>query len=132
MTALSGGGRHRKDGRSPTSPVLERPDATPSGARPEPRSVDQIFPQHGDAARGRELQGTWATFCKERESSVREALGGGRSPPEIAYAVGELVHLFPCARRDADQPRAAPAGLGAARSARSGATGTATARADPE
>lgn len=94
MTALSGGGWHRKDGRSPTSPVLERPDATSPGARPAPRSIDQIFPQHGDAARGRELQGTWVTFCKERESSVRDALGGGRTPPEIAYAVGELVHTY--------------------------------------
>ncbi len=94
MTALSGGGRHRKDGRSPMSPVLERADAATSDARPAPRSVDQIFPQHGDAARGRELQGTWATFCKERDSSVRDALGGGRSPPEIAYAVGELVHTY--------------------------------------
>ena len=76
------------------SPVLERSGATSGGARPEPRSLDKIFASLNDAARGRELQGTWVAFCREMDGPVRTALAGGGSPPEIAYAVGEIVHNY--------------------------------------
>src|SRR6266851_1230761 len=69
MTAPSGGSRPADGARSPMSPVLERPEAAQGGARPEPRSLAEIFPQGTSVDRG-------------------------RSPPEIAYAIGELVHNY--------------------------------------
>ncbi|MDP2329250.1 MAG: ATPase, T2SS/T4P/T4SS family [Reyranella sp.] len=74
------------------SSVLERPSTTegemPSGARP----LDRIFPLHGDATRGRQMQETWQAFCSGMDGAVRALLDKSRSPPEIAYAIGELVH----------------------------------------
>ena len=46
----------------------------------------------GDANRGREMQGAWRSFCRDRIEAVRGVLGAGRSPPEIAYQLGELLH----------------------------------------
>src|SRR5258708_24641122 len=94
MTAPSGGGRPADGARSPMSRVLERPEAAQGGARPEPRSLGEIFPQGGNANRGRELQGTWRAFCQDMAGAVQAALERGRSPPEIAYAIGELVHNY--------------------------------------
>jgi hypothetical protein len=80
------------------SPVLERPEAAQGGARPEPhhgpRPLGEIFPQGESAHRGRELQGTWRAFCQDMAVAVQAALDRGRSPPEIAYAIGELVHNY--------------------------------------
>lgn len=91
MTALSGGDR-LGNRPSPESSVLERPSTTdgetPSGAR----SLDRIFPLHGDATRGRQMQETWQAFCGGMDGAVRALLDKSRSPPEIAYAIGELVH----------------------------------------
>ncbi|MDP1840951.1 MAG: ATPase, T2SS/T4P/T4SS family [Reyranella sp.] len=91
MTALSGGDR-LGNGPSPESSVLERPSTTagemPSGAR----SLDRIFPLPGDATRGRQMQETWQAFCGGMDGAVRALLDKSRSPPEIAYAIGELVH----------------------------------------
>lgn len=98
MTAPSGGGRPGDGARSPMSPVLERPEAAQGGARPEPhhgpRPLGEIFPQGESAHRGRELQGTWRAFCQDMAVAVQAALDRGRSPPEIAYAIGELVHNY--------------------------------------
>ena len=93
MTAPSGGGRPLGGARSPLSPVLDRPEAGQGGARAEPRSLGDIFPP-GGGDRGRELQGTWRTFCEDMTGAVQTALGRGRSPPEIAYAIGELLHNY--------------------------------------
>jgi len=76
------------------SPVLERPETAHGGARPEPRPLAEIFPQGTSADRGRELQGTWRAFCQHRAGAVQAALDRARSPPEIAYAIGELVHNY--------------------------------------
>jgi len=94
MTAPSGGGRPVDGARSPLSPVLERPEAAPGGAPAEPRSLTDIFPQHDNANRGRELQGTWRAFCQDMAGAVQAALDRGRSPPEIAYSIGELLHNY--------------------------------------
>jgi type IV secretory pathway ATPase VirB11/archaellum biosynthesis ATPase len=94
MTAPSGGARPGDGARSPMSPVLERPEAAQGGARAEPRPLGEIFPQGGNAHRGRELQGTWRAFCQDMAGAVQTALDRGRSPPEIAYAIGELVHNY--------------------------------------
>lgn len=93
MTALSGGDK-LENKPSPMSSVLERPSATagemPSGAR----SLDWIFPLPGDATRGRQMQETWQTFCGGMDGAIRALLDKSRSPPEIAYAIGELVHNY--------------------------------------
>jgi len=99
MTAPSGGGRPGDGVRAPLSPVFERPEGGQGGARPEParsepRSLGEIFPQNGNADRGRELHGTWRDFCQDMDGAVQAALERGRSPPEIAYAIGELVHNY--------------------------------------
>src|SRR5438874_883700 len=99
MTAPSGGGRPGDGIRAPMSPVLERPEggqggARPEPARPEPKSLGEIFPQGGNADRGRELHGTWRTFRQDMDGAVQAALDRGRSPPEIAYTIGELVHNY--------------------------------------
>lgn len=93
MTAVSGGGRLH-DEPSPMNSVLERPAAAGSDAHRQARSLDHIFPLRGDALRGRQMEETWRAFGSEMEGAVRGALDGGRSPPEIAYAIGEIVHNY--------------------------------------
>ena len=72
--------------------VIERPDAVPGGAHV--RSLDEIFPLRGDVNRARQMQETWRAFGAAMGGAVRSALVGGRSPPEIAYAIGEIVHNY--------------------------------------
>jgi pilus assembly protein CpaF len=74
--------------------VHDRPESGQGGASAEPRSVGEIFPAGGGTDRGRELQGTWRAFCQDMAVAVKDALAHGRSPPEIAYAIGELVHNY--------------------------------------
>ena len=93
MTALSGGER-LDDGSSPMNSVLERPNAVAADARRAPRSLDEIFPLRGDASRGRQMQETWRAFGGEMGGAVRAAFDASRSPPEIAYAIGEIVHNY--------------------------------------
>ena len=93
MTAPSGGDRGG-DASSPLSSVLERPDSPGNGERAQPRPLDQIFPPPADASRGPQMQETWAAFCAERGEAVSAAIDASRSPPEIAYAIGETVHNY--------------------------------------
>ncbi len=72
----------------------DRPESGQGGASAEPRSLGEIFPADVGADRGRELQGTWRAFCQDMTAAVQSALARGRSPPEIAYAIGELVHNY--------------------------------------
>jgi pilus assembly protein CpaF len=60
----------------------------------EPRPLDEILPERGDPVRARDMQATWHAFCLERYDMVRAALASGRTPPEIAYQLGELVHTY--------------------------------------
>lgn len=94
MTAQSGGDEPDKEGRSPTSPVLERPVASVTGARAALRPLDQILPLGPDGARAVTMQEAWQAFGSEMDGAVRQALAADRAPPEIAYAVGEIVHGY--------------------------------------
>src|ERR1700682_5595716 len=93
MTALSGGEQlyieHPTQDSGP-----ERPDAIAGDERRAPRSLDEIFPLRGDVTRGRQMQETWRAFGAEMEDAVRAALDTSRSPPEIAYAIGGIVHNY--------------------------------------
>ena len=40
------------------------------------------------------MQETWRAFGSEMEDAVRSALDTSRSPPEIAYAIGGIVHNY--------------------------------------
>ena len=106
MTAMSSGGKPVGI-PNPLSSASERPHADQSRQRDEsrareeshqrdesrPRPLEQIFPmQQGDANRNREMQSAWRSFCRDRLEAVRGVLGAGRSPPEIAYQLGELLH----------------------------------------
>lgn len=93
MTALRGGGK-LENKPSPMSSVLERPDSVGGGASAVARPLERIFPLPGDATRARQMEETWRAFCGASEASVRAVLDKGRSPPEIAYAIGELVHNY--------------------------------------
>lgn len=94
MAASSGGDRPPEEDRSPLRSLRESVDAAGNGQRAEPRALDEILPERGDAARARDMQATWHAFCLERYDMVRAALGSGRTPPEIAYQLGELVHTY--------------------------------------
>ena len=93
MTALSSGEQLDVE-RSLQNSVLERPDAVAGDERRAPRSLDEIFPLRGDVTRGRQMQETWRAFGAEMEDAVRAALDASRSPPEIAYAIGGIVHNY--------------------------------------
>ena len=93
MTALSGGER-LDDELSPLNSVLEGSDASAGEALRGPRSLDEIFPLRGDVTRSRQMQETWRAFGDEMEDTVRLALDNSRSPPEIAYAIGGIVHNY--------------------------------------
>jgi hypothetical protein len=88
MTALGGGGRPTGD----PHPMSSRSDLPGPGGAGQPRPLEQIFPLRGDANRAREMQATWRSFCRDRLEAVRGVLEAGRSPPEIAYQLGELLH----------------------------------------
>src|SRR5688500_7410330 len=88
MTAMDGGER-LDEGPAALNSVLERPHAD-GRARP----LEEIFPLRGDAGRAHLMQETWRAFADGMTGSVAKAFGDGRSPPEIAYAVGEVVHNF--------------------------------------
>src|SRR5260221_12286733 len=91
MTAPRGGVSRVDGAGPPLSPVLERPEAAPGGAPAEPRSLTDIFPQHDNANRGRELQGTWRAFCQDMAGAVQAALPPGRPPPPSAHSIGGLL-----------------------------------------
>jgi hypothetical protein len=86
MTALSGGSRPTVGAHDFMSTVFGRPESNAAAARPRP--IEQIFPLRDDANRGREMQATWRSFCRDRFSAVKAALAAGRSPPEIAHQLG--------------------------------------------
>jgi type IV secretory pathway ATPase VirB11/archaellum biosynthesis ATPase len=90
MTALSGAGLPIAGAHDSMSMAADRPESGAAAARPRP--LDQIFPLRGDANRGREMQATWRSFCRDRSPAVKTVLSAGRSPPEIAYQLGELLH----------------------------------------
>ena len=91
MTALSGGDKLESKPSSMSS-VLERPSPAASQTPPGARSLDWIFPLPRDATRSRQMQEAWQSFCGGMDGAVRALLDKSRSPPEIAYAIGELVH----------------------------------------
>ena len=88
MTAMDGGER-LDEGPAALNSVLERPHAD-GRARP----LEEIFPLRGDVDRARLMQETWRAFADGMAGRVAAAFGAGRSPPEIAYAIGEVVHNY--------------------------------------
>jgi Flp pilus assembly CpaF family ATPase len=88
MTAMDGGER-LDEGPAALNSVLERPRAE-ARARP----LDEIFPLRGDAGRAHLMQETWRAFADGMTVVVAAAFGNGRSPPEVAYAIGEIVHNY--------------------------------------
>lgn len=88
MTAMDGGER-LDEGPAALNSVLERPRADVD-ARP----LEEIFPLRGDAGRAHLMQETWRAFADGMTVAVAAAFGDGRSPSEIAYAVGEIVHNY--------------------------------------
>jgi Flp pilus assembly CpaF family ATPase len=88
MTAMDGGER-LDEGPAALNSVLERPHAD-GRARP----LEEIFPLRGDEGRARLMQETWRAFAVGMTVAVATAFGDGRSPPEIAYAIGQIVHNY--------------------------------------
>ncbi len=94
MTAQSGGGQPDNEGRTPSSSVLERTGLAPDGAAPAADSRAQIFPTTSDSKRDALMRESWAAFNVEAVGAVKVAVDLDRTPPEIAYAVGEIVHNY--------------------------------------
>jgi pilus assembly protein CpaF len=94
MTAVSGGDKPDNDGRFPSSSVLDRAGGAPERPRPATTMLDRIFPPSADSKRDALLQQTWRAFSTDMDSAVTAAIDRDRSAPEIAYAVGEIVHNF--------------------------------------
>ena len=93
MTALSGG-EQLDDERAPQNSVLERSDAAAGDEPRAARPLEEMFPLRGDVTRARQMQETWCSFGAEMEEAVQAALDTSRSPPEIAYAIGGIVHNY--------------------------------------
>jgi len=92
MTAS--GDDRREDRLSPVSSVIERAGAAQMRARLKARSLDLILPQLTQDPRCQDMQATWRAFCLEMDGQVRAVAARGRSPAEVAYAVGGLVHDY--------------------------------------
>jgi pilus assembly protein CpaF len=90
----SSGGDSFDDERSPIKSLRERAGAASNGRWREARSLDEFMPERGDVGRSRDMQTTWQAFCLERFDLVKAALDSGRTAPEIAYQLGELVHTY--------------------------------------
>jgi pilus assembly protein CpaF len=93
MTAFRGGERHNGGPSRMTTLASNLTGATDT-APLVPRPLGEIFPQRTDANRARQMQETWVAFFSEMDGAVRGVLESGRSPPEIAYAIGETVHNY--------------------------------------
>lgn len=83
------GGERIDEGPAALDSMLERPHADGRARR-----LEEIFPLRGDAGRARLMQETWRAFTDGMKGRVAAAFDGGRSPPEIAYAIGEVVHNY--------------------------------------
>ncbi len=76
------------------SSVLEQSDAAAKGGLPELRRLGRILAFEDEDPRFAPMQATWTEFAAEMGGAVRDVLDGGRSAPEIAYAVGVIVHNY--------------------------------------
>jgi type IV secretory pathway ATPase VirB11/archaellum biosynthesis ATPase len=56
--------------------------------------IDRIFPLAVDPRRSAQMQDTWRLFSVEMQAEVGQILQAGRSPAEVAYRLGEVVHNF--------------------------------------
>jgi len=75
-------------------PAFEAADAIFGDGRGQPRPVAAIFPSMVGIVRDTQLRAAWLSFDVEMRTAVRGALDSGRSPSEIAYAIGEIVHTY--------------------------------------
>ncbi|MCA0303214.1 MAG: hypothetical protein LCH95_12495 [Proteobacteria bacterium] len=57
-------------------------------------SVIDRPPAASDLERARQMDEAWRTFRVEMASAVAAALAPGKSPPQVAYAIGETVHNY--------------------------------------
>lgn len=76
------------------SSVLEKPDAVVVDGLSEQRPLDRILAFEKEDPRFPPMQETWAAFAVEMGAAVRQALASDRSPAEITYAVGALLHNY--------------------------------------
>jgi pilus assembly protein CpaF len=70
------------------------PGAAHDGVRSANRSLGQIFAATSDTKRDALMRQTWNAFNSEMAEAVGRAIDKDRSPAEIAYAVGEVVHNY--------------------------------------
>jgi pilus assembly protein CpaF len=92
MTALSGDQLERD--LSLLTQAFERADAVTKDGDCGVRTPGEIFPLCDAAMRAREMEEAWRAFDGEMAGAVEAALDSGRSPPEIAHAIGEIVQGY--------------------------------------
>jgi pilus assembly protein CpaF len=76
------------------SSVLDLSGAAAEGGLPAARPLDLILSFEDEDPRFPKMRETWLAFGPEMGGQVRDVLDGGRSPAEIAYGVGVIVHNY--------------------------------------
>jgi Flp pilus assembly CpaF family ATPase len=76
------------------SSVLEISGAAAQGGLPALRPLDLVLSFEAEDPRFPKMQESWLAFGSEMGGQVRAVLDGGRSPAEIGYGVGAIVHNY--------------------------------------
>ena len=76
------------------SSVLDESDAAVNGRLSAPRPLAQILAFEAEDSRFPRMQETWLAFGSEMSGQVGEILDSGRSPTEMAYGVGIVLHNY--------------------------------------
>jgi pilus assembly protein CpaF len=76
------------------SSVLDESDAAVNGRLSALRPLAQILAFEDEDSRFPRMQETWLAFAGEMSGQVAEILDSGRSPTEMAYGVGIVLHNY--------------------------------------
>lgn len=76
------------------SSVRDQSDVARGGSLPEVRPLDRIVTFENEDPRFLKMQGTWSDFAGEMGGQVLSTIDNGRSPAEIAYGVGVILHNY--------------------------------------
>jgi Flp pilus assembly CpaF family ATPase len=76
------------------SSVRDQSEIAGGGSLPEPRPLDRIVTFENEDPRFPRMQETWSAFAGEMGGQVLSTIDNGRSPAEIAYGIGIILHNY--------------------------------------